>query len=90
MPNEVVFHIADRYLLLGDGCEVTSVRVGGGGAGFGEAAAVATIFDLLPDAFPFFAPCEWASAVVARFLRQVLFFHIFHDSGAGRWRRLSR
>jgi hypothetical protein len=24
------------------------------------------------------------------FLRQVLFFHIFHDSGAGRWRRLSR
>jgi hypothetical protein len=28
--------------------------------------------------------------VVARFLRQVLFFHIFHDSGVGRWRRLSR
>ena len=69
---------------------VTSGRTGGVGAGFGEAAAVAAIFYIIPDALPFFAPCEWPSAVVARFLRQVLFFHIFHDSGVVRWRRLSR
>lgn len=62
------------------------VFVGGWGELGGRlvlAAAVAAIFDLVPDALPLFAPSEGSAAGDADFGGEVLFFDSFHGGSMG-------
>ena len=56
-----------------------------------HAASIRAIKHFIPHAFPFFAPCEWSTAGLARLLRQLaLFSHRGHEGRVSICLRCSR